>query len=61
LYYEIACNKKLKKIKIVNTLFNDLFPDQSNLLFLKYSDMEFAERLTLKDTIRSFNLVEKKK
>jgi hypothetical protein len=61
LYYEIPINKKLKRIQIVNTLLNDLFSDQSNLLILKFNDLEFAEKLTLKDTIRDFNLANIKK
>jgi len=40
LYFTFKVNEKIKSIKIINNLLNDLYPDMTNLVIVKYKDLE---------------------
>ncbi len=56
LFYEYACEKKIRSVGIVNSLMNDLYPDQTNLVIVSYQDQQNGYRLNNKNTEISFKI-----
>ena len=49
LYFKIPNNKKIKNIKIVNTILTDLFSDQNNLLIISIDQEQKGFNLNSKE------------
>jgi len=56
LFYEYVYEKKIRTIGIVNSLMNDLYPDQTNLVIVSYQDQQNGYRLNNKNTEISFRI-----
>lgn len=49
-FYTIKCSEKPEKMVITNSILNDLFHDQTNLLIAKYNDTEMGITYTFNKT-----------
>jgi len=56
LFYEYECENKIRSVRIVNSLMNDLYSDQTNLVIVTYQDQQNGYRLNNKNTEISFKI-----
>jgi len=48
LYFSVSLKKQAKSIELTNTLMNDLYQDQNNLVIFNFSDNEIALKMDAK-------------
>ena len=56
LFYEYVCETKIRSVRIINSLMNDLYPDQTNLVIVSFQDQQNGYRLNNKNTEISFRI-----
>ncbi len=56
LYYTYDHGSRIRKINVSNTLMNEKFDDQTNLLIVSYSNKQNGYRMDNKTTDLSFNI-----
>jgi len=56
LFYEYECSCEIRTVRIMNSLMNDLYADQTNLVIVTYRDKQNGYRLNNKNTEITFKI-----